>query len=64
MCPVCGAWLALLLWDHYMYTADMGYLRHRALPVLRGAVRFFHHYLFALPSGAWPYMLTRRSRFT
>jgi alpha-L-fucosidase 2 len=38
MCPTCGAWLALQLWDHASFVRAP--LARRMLPILRGAVLF------------------------
>jgi alpha-L-fucosidase 2 len=35
-----GVWLSQHLWDHYEFTADTGFLRDRAWPVLYGAAQF------------------------
>jgi alpha-L-fucosidase 2 len=45
LCPTCGAWLALALWDHYLFGGGEAFLRERALPVLARAVEFFLFFL-------------------
>jgi alpha-L-fucosidase 2 len=35
-----GAWLATLIWDHYLFTGDLDFLRSN-YPVLKGAAQFF-----------------------
>ncbi len=47
-----GAWLALHLWQHYLYTLDEDYLRD-VWPVLRGAADFFRSILIEEPSHGW-----------
>ena len=47
-----GAWLALHLWQHYLYTLDRDYLRD-VWPVLRGAADFFRSILIEEPSHGW-----------
>lgn len=47
-----GAWLALHLWQHYLYTLDTDYLRD-IWPVLRGAADFFRSILIEEPSHGW-----------
>ena len=47
-----GAWLALHLWQHYLYTLDEEYLRG-VWPVLRGAADFFRSILIEEPSHDW-----------
>ncbi len=46
-----GAWLSLHAYEHYLYTGDEEFLRTRALPVMREAIRFFEDYLYELPDG-------------
>ena len=43
--PMGGAWLALHMWEHYLFTLDGDFLRTRAMPVMCGAMRFFEGYL-------------------
>ncbi|WP_320774771.1 glycoside hydrolase family 95 protein [Streptomyces sp. CRN 30] len=40
MWPTGGAWLCVMLWDHYQFTGDTAALR-RNYPVIKGAVEFF-----------------------
>ncbi|HCC70890.1 MAG TPA: hypothetical protein DEQ09_07050, partial [Bacteroidales bacterium] len=35
-----GAWLVTHLWDHYLYTGDMDFLRDNAYPLMKGAAEF------------------------
>ena len=46
----CGAWISLHLWEHYLYTRDVEYLK-RAYPLMRGAAQFLRSILIELPSG-------------
>lgn len=39
-----GAWLALHIWEHYLHTQDMDFLREN-YPILRDSVLFFHDFL-------------------
>ena len=39
--PMALGWLSRHLFDHYLYTLDLRFLRDSALPVLRDAARFF-----------------------
>jgi hypothetical protein len=51
--PTGGAWLCEHLWQRFLYSGDEQFLRERAYPLMRGAARFFAHYLIADPrSGA------------
>ncbi|MCR5456430.1 MAG: glycoside hydrolase family 95 protein [Bacteroidales bacterium] len=40
-----GAWIALQLWEHYLFTKDKAYLQ-RVYPVLKGAAEFLRANLF------------------
>lgn len=44
--PMGGAWLSLHMYEHYLYTQDEKFLKERALPVMREAIRFFEDYLY------------------
>jgi alpha-L-fucosidase 2 len=48
-----GIWIALQMWDHYTFTADIEFLRTRAYPVLRDAAFFFLDYMVAEPKHGW-----------
>ena len=47
-----GAWLTLHLWEHYLYTRDLEYLR-RVYPVMKGAAEFLQSLLMEEPSHGW-----------
>ncbi len=40
-----GAWLSLHMYEHYLFTQDRTFLKERAVPVMREALRFFEDYL-------------------
>lgn len=40
MWPTGGAWLCRHLWEHYLYTGDIEFLK-KAYPVMKGAAEFF-----------------------
>lgn len=50
--PMGGAWLSLHLYEHYLYTEDLEFLRERALPIMREAIAFYEDYLFELEDGS------------
>jgi alpha-L-fucosidase 2 len=50
---IAGVWIAQQLWDHYTFTADVGFLRSRAYPVLRDAAEFFLAYMVSEPRHGW-----------
>ena len=45
-----GAWLALQLWEHYLFTKDVAYLK-RVYPVLKGSAEFLRANLFEFSDG-------------
>ncbi|MEA1886864.1 MAG: glycoside hydrolase family 95 protein [Bacteroidota bacterium] len=47
-----GAWLTTHLWEHYLYTMDLEYLRD-VYPVIKGSVEFFMDFLVEHPNGKW-----------
>ncbi len=49
--PTGGAWLCDHLWEHYLFTRDLAFLRGQAWPLLAGACRFFLDYLVEDESG-------------
>jgi alpha-L-fucosidase 2 len=48
-----GIWIALQMWDHYVFNADAEFLRTRAYPVLREAAEFFLAYMVPEPKHGW-----------
>jgi alpha-L-fucosidase 2 len=48
-----GIWIALQMWEHYTFTADVDFLRTRAYPVLREAALFFLDYTVPEPKHGW-----------
>lgn len=49
-CPTCGAWLATHMWEHYLFTNSIDFLKDRAFPVIHEAVLFFIDYVFIDPA--------------
>lgn len=47
-----GAWIALHLWEHYLYTLDREYLQ-RVYPTLKGAAEFMEDCLIEERSHGW-----------
>lgn len=47
-----GAWLCQHLWEHYLYTQDIEYLRS-VYPVIKGAARFFEEMLVEDPNNGY-----------
>jgi alpha-L-fucosidase 2 len=49
--PVGGAWLALQMWEHYAYSLDKEFLKHRSYPALKEAATFMLDFLIEIPQG-------------
>jgi len=52
-CPTCGAWLATHMWEHYLFTGSLDFLRERVFPVIHEAVLFFIDYVFTDPASGY-----------
>lgn len=52
MWPTGGAWLSQHLWQHYLFTGDVDFLK-RYYPVLKGAAQFFLDFLVEHPQYGW-----------
>ncbi len=48
----CGAWIALHLWEHYLYTGDRAYLE-RVYPIIRDAALFLRSILIEDPKSGY-----------
>lgn len=46
MWPMGGAWLAYHMWEHWLYTGDVDFLRHTAYQYIRESALFFMDMLF------------------
>ena len=49
--PFGGAWLVTHLWEHYLYTNDVKFLKNRAYPLMKGSAEFFLDFLIEVPKG-------------
>jgi alpha-L-fucosidase 2 len=47
-----GAWLCTHLWEHYLFTGDISFLRN-AYPLMKGCVEFFLDFLVEHPEHGW-----------
>jgi alpha-L-fucosidase 2 len=47
-----GAWLTTHLWEHYLYTQDINFLK-KIYPIIKGSVDFFMSFLVEHPNGKW-----------
>ncbi len=43
--PMAGGWICQHLWDHYIFTNDLDYLRKTAYPSMKGAAEFYSGWL-------------------
>lgn len=48
-----SGWLSHHLWEHYLFTMDLDFLRERAYPVMKGAATFYLQYLVEDPATGW-----------
>jgi len=51
--PTGGAWLAMHLWERYLFSADLAFLQHTAYPLMKGAALFFESFLVKDPTTGW-----------
>ncbi len=56
--PTNGPWMTFPVYEHFLFTRDMVYLRETAYPVLRGSVEFLLGFLVPSPEG---YLVTNPS---
>lgn len=47
-----SAWYALHFWEHYAFTADAGFLRQTAYPVMKEICEYWEDHLKKLPDGS------------
>lgn len=52
MWPSGGAWLSRHLWEHYLYTGDLDFLRE-VYPILKDAALFFDQFMVYEPENNW-----------
>ncbi|MCL5096454.1 MAG: glycoside hydrolase family 95 protein, partial [Candidatus Omnitrophica bacterium] len=53
MHPTGGIWIASDLWQHYLFTDDLDFLRRHAYPTLKEAAEFFLDYMIIDPKHGW-----------
>lgn len=49
--PMGGAWLVRQLYEHYLYTGDLTFLKEKAYPLMKSAAMFILDFLQEVPSG-------------
>lgn len=50
-CPTGGLWILTHMWEHYLYTEDVEFLREEAFPLIEEAVAFFEGYVYKNAKG-------------
>jgi alpha-L-fucosidase 2 len=48
-----GVWLSTHLWEHYLFTQDLAFLRTKAYPLMKGAVQFCLAWMVQDDQGNW-----------
>lgn len=57
--PMAGVWLSTHLWEHYLFTGDLKFLKETAYPLMKGAAQFQLHWLIKDPQSG--YLVTNPS---
>jgi len=57
--PMSGAWFSTHLYEHYLFTGDMVFLRNTAYPLMKGAAEFMLKWLIKDPNSS--YLITNPS---
>ena len=52
MWPTGGAWFCRHLWEHYLHTGDIAFLKE-IYPIMKGAAEFFVDFMVAEPEHGW-----------
>jgi len=48
-----SGWLSSHLWEHYLFTQDLEFLREKAWPLMKGAAIFYADFLTIDPESGW-----------
>ena len=48
-----AGWVSTHLWEHYLFTQDVDFLRSRAYPIMRESARFYSQVLVPDPETGW-----------
>ncbi|MCF1713703.1 glycoside hydrolase N-terminal domain-containing protein [Flavihumibacter sp. RY-1] len=51
--PMGGPWMALQVWDHYLFTRDRQYLEQEAWPIIKESAEFVLGFLVKDKNGQW-----------
>jgi alpha-L-fucosidase 2 len=57
--PMAGPWLCQHLWEHYLYTGNVDFLKNTAYPIMKGAAEFCSEFLVKDPKSQ--YLITAPS---
>ena len=57
--PMAGGWFSTHLWEHYLFTGDLNFLRKEGYPLMKGAAQFLLHWLVEDPKSG--YLVTNPS---
>ena len=49
--PIGSAWLCEHVWEHYLFSGDVEFLKKQAYPLMKGAARFMLDFLIEAPEG-------------
>lgn len=47
--PMAAGWFSTHLWEHYLFTGDVQFLREKGYPLMKGAAQFLLHWLVKDP---------------
>jgi alpha-L-fucosidase 2 len=56
--PMNGPWMTFPVYEHYLFTGDTSFLRHKAYPLMKGSAEFVLGFLVESPEG---YLVTNPS---
>jgi alpha-L-fucosidase 2 len=56
--PMAGPWMTFPVYEHYLFTKDLNYLKNTAYPIIKGSVEFVLGFLIESPEG---YLVTNPS---
>jgi alpha-L-fucosidase 2 len=57
--PMAAGWFSTHLWEHYLFTGDLKFLKNEAYPLMKGAAQFLLHWLIEDPKSG--YLVTNPS---
>lgn len=50
-CPTGGVWILTHMWEHFLYSNDVKFLKYEAFPVIEEVVHFFTQYVYEKEDG-------------